>query len=90
VAGVALASLASCRTDAEEDALKQKVLAAVGSRSQCQSAAGRYVFVETRNLNAFLMLVQRAPARREGDRCVELSLALDCLRQQGPPKASRV
>jgi hypothetical protein len=90
LAGVALASLASCRSDAQEDGLKQRVLAEVAGRAECESSAGRYVFVETRNLNAFLMYVHRPPARSEADRCVELSLALDCLRRPGGPKAGRV
>jgi hypothetical protein len=76
---VPLAALASCVSDQEEDRLKQEVLAAVGNRSECSSAAGRYEFIEKRNLNAFLMTVKRAPSRKTADRCVELSLALDCL-----------
>jgi hypothetical protein len=35
--------------------------------------------VETKNLNAFLMTIDRAPGRAEADRCVELSYALDCV-----------
>jgi hypothetical protein len=35
-----------------------------------------------KNVNAFLMYVQRAPNRGEGDRCVELAHALDCLKRQ--------
>jgi hypothetical protein len=78
--GVPLASLAACLTDAEEDALKLDVMAARSGRGECASAAGRYRFVETKNLNAFLLWVERAPARKEADRCVELRLALECLR----------
>ena len=78
--GVPLGSLAACRTDRLEDDLKQKVLAAVRNREECASAAGRYRFVETKNLNAFLMWIERAPGRAEGDRCAELSHALACLR----------
>ena len=78
--GVTLGSLASCVSDREEDVLKQRLLVAVGSREECVSAAGRYRFVETRNLNAFLMWIDRAPHRGEADRCVELSLALECLK----------
>jgi hypothetical protein len=78
--GVPLGSLAACRTDRLEDDLKQKVLAAVRNREECESAAGRYRFVETKNLNAFLMWIERAPGRAEGDRCAELSFALACLR----------
>ena len=78
--GVPLGSLAACRNDRLEDDLKQKVLAAVRNREECASAAGRYRFVETKNLNAFLMWIERAPGRAEGDRCAELSYALSCLR----------
>jgi hypothetical protein len=78
--GVPLSSLAACLSDAEEDALKLDVMAARGERRECASAAGRYRFVETKNLNAFLLWVERAPSRREADRCVELRLALECLR----------
>jgi hypothetical protein len=35
--------------------------------------------VETKNLNAFLMWIERNPSRRAADRCVELRLALECL-----------
>ena len=81
--GVALGSLASCVSDREEDALKQQLVALVGEPAECVSAAGRYRFVETRNLNAFLLWVERAPARPEADRCVELTHALDCVRKHG-------
>jgi hypothetical protein len=77
--GVPLGSLAACRSDRLEDDLKQKVLAAVRNREECESAAGHYRFVETKNLNAFLMWIERAPGRAEGDRCAELSFALKCL-----------
>jgi hypothetical protein len=82
--GVALGSLASCVSDRDEDALKQRLLSVVGGRAECVSAAGRYRFVETRNLNAFLMWIERAPHRGEADRCVELALALECLK--GSPR----
>jgi hypothetical protein len=78
--GVPLSSLAACVTDAEEDALKLDVMASRGGRAECASAAGRYRFVETKNLNAFLLWVERAPSRKQADRCVELRLALECLR----------
>jgi hypothetical protein len=81
--GVSLGSLASCVSDREEDALKQQLVALVGEPAECVSAAGRYRFVETRNLNAFLLWVERAPARPEADRCVELTHALDCVRKRG-------
>jgi hypothetical protein len=79
LAGIALGSLAACVSDRREDELKLRVMAERGGAGECSSAAGRYRFVETRNLNAFLMWVERAPTRREADRCAELSFALDCL-----------
>jgi hypothetical protein len=77
--GVALGSLASCRSDREEDLLKQRVLAAVRNREVCTSSAGTYRFVETKNLNAFSMWIDRAASRGASDRCVELTNALACL-----------
>jgi len=79
--GVALGSLASCVSDRDEDALKQQLVALVEEPAECVSTAGRYRFVETRNLNAFLLWVERAPARPEADRCAELTHALDCIRK---------
>lgn len=78
-----LGSLASCMSDREEDDLKRRLIATVSQPGRCQSRAGTYQFVETKNLNAFLMWVQRAPGRTTTDRCVELSLALDCVKQGG-------
>ena len=75
-----LSALAACVSDREEDALKLEVVAEVRGARQCASAAGRYDFVETKNLNAFLMRIGRAPTRRKTDRCIELRLALECLR----------
>jgi hypothetical protein len=77
--GVPLGALAACVSDREEDALKLRVMASAGVRRECASRAGRYRFVETRNLNAFLMWIERNPSRRPADRCVELRLALECL-----------
>jgi hypothetical protein len=79
LSGVPLASLASCISDREEDALKRRVVAAVKSPAECASPDGRYRFLETKNLNAFLMWVERSSSRQKADRCVELALALDCL-----------
>ena len=75
-----LDSLAACVSDADEERWKRRVLAAVGSRETCASAAGRYRFVETKNLNAFLMWIERASQRPAGDRCKELGLAFECLK----------
>ncbi|MFI5321326.1 MAG: hypothetical protein ACHQ6V_17260, partial [Myxococcota bacterium] len=79
LAAVPLGSLAACATDREEDERKMALLSAVRGRAECSSANGRYRFVETKNLNAFLMWIERAPGRRAVDRCVELRLALACL-----------
>ncbi len=79
LSGVPLAELASCVTDREEARLKQRVLAAVTSQEKCASPAGSYRFVETKNLNAFLMWIERAPGQPGGDRCVALRNALACL-----------
>jgi hypothetical protein len=77
--GVPLGSLAACVSDREEDTLKLSVMAAAGTRSSCSSRAGSYRFVETKNLNAFLMWIERNPQRKAADRCIELRLALECL-----------
>jgi len=77
--GVSLATLAACLSDREEDALRQRVVAAVTKPEQCTSEAGTWRFVETKNVNAFLLWIERSPSRRAGDRCEELTLALDCL-----------
>lgn len=79
LAAVPLGSLAACASDREEDERKLDLLAAVKGRTECRSRAGRYRFVETKNLNAFLMWIERAPSRVAVDRCVELRLALECL-----------
>lgn len=79
VAGVPLAELAACLSDREEDRLKQAVVAAVTTQEECVSRKGTYRFVETKNLNAFLMWIERAPARPVSDRCEELGYALECL-----------
>ena len=81
---MSLGSLASCVSDRREDALKRKVVAAVTNERACVSRAGRYRFVETKNLNSFLMWIEPAPDRedRTTDRCTELSLALACLQER--------
>ena len=79
VAGVPLGDLAACLSDREEDRLKQAVVAAVTTQEECVSSKGTYRFIETKNLNAFLMWIDRAPGRAMLDRCVELGYALECL-----------
>lgn len=88
LSGVPLGDLAACVTDREEDRLKQAVVAAVKTQGECVSSKGVYRFVETKNLNAFLMWIDRAPSRRVEDRCAELRYALECL-QGGGRHASR-
>ena len=82
IRGVPLGALAACISDAQEDFLKAQVLATAVVQKECSSSAGIYRFLETKNLNAFLIWVERNPARKEADRCVELSHALACLRSQ--------
>jgi hypothetical protein len=83
LAGVPLADLAVCMSDREEDRLKQAVVAAVTTQEECVSRAGTYRFVETKNLNSFLMWIDRASGRSVGDRCDELRYALECLESAG-------
>ena len=87
IPGVSLGSLAPCVSDARELALKQKVVAEAGKRASCESPAGRFHLVETKNVNAFLMGIEPAPGRRSGDRCEELAHALSCLAKS--PQRSR-
>lgn len=82
LAGVPLGDLSACVSDREEDRLKQAIVAAVKTQEECVSHAGSYRFVQTRNLNAFLMWIDRAPERPVEDRCGELRHALECLRQE--------
>jgi hypothetical protein len=77
--GVSLGSLAPCVTDARERELKQRVVAGSQNRAFCESPNGRFHLLETKNVNAFLMRIERAPGRPAGDRCRELAFALDCL-----------
>ncbi len=83
VDGVPLGDLSACVTDREEDRLKQAVVAAVKTQKECVSRMGTYRFVETKNLNAFLMWIDQAGGRAVGDRCGELRYALECLEGAG-------
>ena len=78
-----LADLAVCMSDRDEDRLKQAVVAAVTTQKECVSRAGTYRFVETKNLNSFLMRIDQASGRSVGDRCDELRNALECLQGAG-------
>jgi hypothetical protein len=86
---VPLGSLSACVSDAQELALKQRLLSAVGARHECSSRAGRWRFLQTRNLNSFLVWVERAPQRAAGDRCSELSHAIACVQADGGRAATR-
>lgn len=77
--GVPLGSLASCVSRDREETLKREVIARVQDPTRCESSNGVYRFVETKNLNAFLMWIERAGDQKAGDRCTELSRALECL-----------
>ena len=83
-----LGDLAACVSDREEDRLKQAVVAAVTTQKECVSRAGTYRFVETKNLNSFLMRIDRISSRAVGDRCDELLYALECL-QGASQRAAR-
>lgn len=81
---VPLDDLPDCTPSGRQDALKQQILRAVPFHRECSHPEGRYRFVQTRNLNAFLMWSHPnpdAPARRDGDRdaCDVLEGALRCL-----------
>jgi hypothetical protein len=88
LAGVPLGELSACVSDREEDRLKQAVVAAVTTQEECVSRAGTYRFIETKNLNSFLMWIDRASSRSVGDRCDELRYALECL-QSASHRAAR-
>ena len=81
--GVPLGKLSACVSDREEDRLKQAVVAAVTTQKECASRAGTYRFVETKNLNSFLMWIDQPSDRAVGDRCDELRHALQCLQGAG-------
>jgi hypothetical protein len=81
--GVPLGNLSACVSDREEDRLKQAVVAAVTTQKECASRAGTYRFVETKNLNSFLMWIDGTSSRSIGDRCDELRHAIECLQGAG-------
>ena len=86
IAFVLSGSLASCVSDREEDALKQRLIRHVPQPGVCSNPQGAWSFVETKNLNAFLMWVDRG-TQRAGDRCAELTRALACVKQHGVRKS---
>jgi len=85
--GVPLGNLWACVSDREEDRLKQAVAAAVTTQKECVSRAGTYRFVETKNLNSFLMWIDGVSGRAVGDRCDELRYAIECLQGAGQQAA---
>ncbi|HKA15566.1 MAG TPA: hypothetical protein VKH41_11155 [Myxococcota bacterium] len=86
--GVALSELLPCVSDARELELKQRTVAAARNLPLCESSAGRFHFIETKNVNAFLMRIEQSAGRRSGDRCEELKLALECIASL-PPRSRR-
>ncbi len=82
---VPLDDLPDCTPSGRQDALKQRILRIVPSfNRECSHPEGRYRFVQTRNLNAFLMWSRPnpdAPALLTRDRnaCDVLERALRCL-----------
>ncbi len=79
IVGVPLETLAACRSRQREDSLKQGLILAVAKGAQCTGYGGTYSFLETRNLNAFLMHVARDTQRELGNRCDELMRAQMCV-----------
>lgn len=83
---VPLDALPACSPPEREDALKKRILLASSGRGQheCSHSSGRYRFLETRNLNAFLMWSrpnQASLSRNDSARdvCDVLESALLCL-----------
>lgn len=81
---VPLDDLPDCSPPGRQDRLKQQIMRAAESQQTCRHAAGAYRFVETRNLNAFLMWSRTHPDVDAGssgvrDACEVLSRALECL-----------
>lgn len=85
---VPLEDLPDCHPAGRQDALKRRILLAAADRPTCTHAEGAYRFLETRNLNAFLMGARThdTPTRTtSGPRnaCEVLERALRCL--EGTP-----
>jgi len=81
---VPLDALPDCRPAGRQDALKRRILRIAADRPQCAHAEGAYRFLETRNLNAFLMWSRSgnespSPTSEPRDACVVLERALRCL-----------
>lgn len=85
---VPLADLPDCRPAGRQDVLKRQIMRAAAGRPSCTHDAGAYRFLETRNLNAFLMGARNhdtTTQARSGPRnaCEVLERALRCL--EGTP-----
>jgi len=85
---VPLEDLPDCQPAGRQDALKRRILLAAAERPTCTHAEGAYRFLETRNLNAFLMgfrTVDTPTRTTSGPRnaCEVLERALRCL--EGTP-----
>ncbi len=85
---VPLEDLPDCQPAGRQDALKRRILLAAAGRPTCTHAEGAYRFLETRNLNAFLMGARThdTPTRTTSgprDACEVLERALRCL--EGTP-----
>ena len=80
--GVPLDSLAACRSRDRENRLKQELMLVVGPGTECTGLGGSYSFLETKNLNAFLLRIARDPGRELGNRCDELMRAQTCVTAQ--------
>jgi hypothetical protein len=83
---VPLDALPACSPPEREDALKQRILTQTTQRQrrECSHSSGRYRFLETRNLNAFLMWSRPNSASSSSqyttrDVCDVLERALSCL-----------
>ncbi|MEM9176334.1 MAG: hypothetical protein AAGC67_13990 [Myxococcota bacterium] len=85
---VPLEDLPDCQPAGRQDQLKRRILRVAAGRPTCRHAEGVYRFLETRNLNAFLMGARHPDAtsgalRGPRDACEVLERALRCL--EGTP-----
>lgn len=83
---VPLDELPDCSPPGRQDELKKQILLAAAAlpQRQCSHQAGEYRFLETRNLNAFLMWSRNNPDSSSGQRaardvCDVLARAIQCL-----------
>ncbi len=88
---IPLDDLPACTPPERQDALKRQILRLAPSGRECRSGRGHFRFLETRNLNAFLLWSrsestrqQPLAARPQGDACAVLERALACLGAADP------